>query len=96
METNLHDKMPRLQFRMIDVVGARKLVWEAVVIIEFNAHAYGATEVAWMKQLSKYNGTYVHGFNKDTEKRSLNACRTKTQLCSHVSNLLTDYVKLEN
>lgn len=78
METNLIDKVPRLQFRMIDMVRAGQLVWKAVVIIKFNAHADGTAEVSQMKQLSKYNGADVHWFNEDTEKSSLNACQSIT------------------
>lgn len=77
METNLIAKVSRFQFRMIDVVRAGQLVWKAVVIIEFNAHADGTAEVSRMKQLSKYNGADVHWFNKNTEKGSLKACQTK-------------------
>ena len=77
METNLTDKVPRLQFRMIDVVRAGQLVWKAVVIIEFNSHADGTAKVSRMKQFSKNNGADVHWLNEDTEKSSLNAWQTK-------------------
>ena len=79
METNLIDKVPRLQLRVIDMVRTWQLVGKAVVIIEFNPHADGTAEVSRMKQLSKYNGADVHWFNEDTEKGSLNACQTKQQ-----------------
>ena len=95
METNLIDKVPRLQFRMIDVVRAGQLVWKAVVIIQFNAHADGTAEVSRMKQLSKYNGADVHWFNKDTEKGSLKACQTKTQRRTTIS-FLAVLVKLQH
>ena len=85
METNLTDKVPRLQFRMIDVVRARQLVRKTVVIIEFNAHADGTAKMSRMKQFSKYNTADVHWLNEDTEKSSLNACKTKTQRRSVIS-----------
>ena len=79
METNLIDKVPRLQLRVIDMVRTWQLVGKAVVIIEFDAHADGTAEVSRMKQPSKYDGAYVHWFNEDTEKGSLNACQRKNK-----------------
>ena len=77
-ETNLTHKVPRLQFRMIDVVRTRQLVRKAVVIIEFNAHADCTAKVSRMKKFSKDNRADVHWLNEDTEKSSLNACQNKS------------------
>lgn len=95
METNLTDKVPRLQFRMIDVVRARQLVWKAVVIIEFDAHADGTAKVSRMKQFSKYNRADIHWLNEDTKKSSLNACQTNTQRRTVISLLAVSEAELE-
>lgn len=79
METNLIDKVPRLQLRVIDMVRTWQLVGKVVIIIKFNPHADSAAEVSRMKQLSKYDGADVHWFNEDTEKGSLNTCQRKNK-----------------
>ena len=45
------------------MIRAGKLVGEAVVIVQFNPHADGTTQMAWMKELSEDNGADVDWFD---------------------------------